>query len=82
MIEDIRILDTLVGCPDQVIPQATYERLLGYAEQLKAMSFLPTPEESTPHEQEITAWLESIGEDPVSWLDMYRASQLRPTPES
>lgn len=82
MIEDIRILDTLVGCPDQVIPQATYERLLGYAEQLKAMSFLPTPEESTRHEQEITAWLESIGEDPVSWLDMYRASQLRPTPES
>lgn len=81
MIEDIRIQDTLVGCPDRVLPQATYERLLGYAEQLKAMSFLPTPEESTQHEQEITAWLESIGEDPVSWLDMYRTSQLRPIPE-
>lgn len=78
MIEDIRIQDTLVGCPDKVLPQATYERFLGYAEQLKAMSFLPTPEESIQHEQEITAWLESIGEDPVSWLDMYRTSQLRP----
>jgi hypothetical protein len=82
MIEDIRIQDTLVGCPDKVLPPATYERLLGYADQLKAMSFLPTPEESTQHEQEITAWLESIGEDPDSWLDMYRTSQLRPIPES
>jgi hypothetical protein len=46
------------------------------------MSFLPTPEESNRHEQAITAWLESIGENPVSWLDMYRASQLSPIPES
>jgi hypothetical protein len=46
------------------------------------MSFLPTPEESAQHEQDITGWLESIGEDPVSWLDMYRTSQLRPIPES
>lgn len=42
------------------------------------MSFRPTLEESAQHEQETTAWLESIGEDSISWLDMFRTSQLRP----
>jgi hypothetical protein len=76
MAEDVEILDTLVGCPDKVIPPATYERFLGYAEQLRAMNFQPTPEESAPHERAITAEFESISEDAVAWLELYRGSQI------
>lgn len=76
MIEDIEILDILVGCPDQVIPQAKHDRLQGNAKQLMAKSFLPRQEESIPHERATAEWLESIGEDAVSWLGMYRTSQI------
>lgn len=76
MAENIEIQDTLVGCPDRVIAPATHKRLLGYADQLKAMNFRPTPEESGPRKGATTDWPRSIGEDPAPWLDRYRANRI------
>jgi hypothetical protein len=74
---EISLLEHFVGSPNKALPPATYQRLAQYAEQLQTMSFRSTASENEAHEKEIVPWLESIGENATTWIEMFRADQVQ-----
>ncbi len=77
MAKDIKLLDLFVDSPKSPVAQATQERLMGYAKQLREMSFQPTAEESEEHERRISKTRSGMEVGPADWLKMYRRNRFR-----
>lgn len=76
MADDIAELDLLVGAPDSAISKVTHTRLMGYAEQLRAMNFQPTAQEQAVHEEHVRRDFDEIGGNTAEWVERYRHNRF------